>query len=1317
MNICSYIPVSILNYVQQHTNEKDGVEPPIQHSYETVVMFADVSGYTAMCEAMALTGPGGEEYLAKNLNSYFELLVRTMSSQGGDVFKFAGDAVLVVWPPSDEKLDSLVRRAVQCGLEVSERLQDAVLSHGVRLSVKIGIGAGEVTILHLGGVYKRLEYLVVGDPLVQAFHAEHHATKSELVVSPESWRFVDKFFEADVHADGFAFVTGAKETIKKINVFKSSNPHNDMSDDVLKLVKNYIPTAIISFAANNDDKWINELRCVTVLFVNLGLEEKELIAISSTSNNTERVQRMHLVLRAVQQAVYKFEGSLNKFLMDDKGSTLIAVFGLPPLAHVDDTPRGVLAALSIKEALQQFELRPSIGITTGMAFCGVVGNKGRREYSILGDSVNLAARLMQHAKETGAGVICDRATEFGCLNQASYWHDIAFFHISTISVKGKSNTIEVVQPILKQTQLDPVNTTICNKMRKVVTGFDFNGDAELQRCQEIITTQCNLKFPKAESTGAGSTCVIVQAESGMGKTKLLLAIASKYSKDDVETIFGAGSSFDIQTPLRAWAEVFEAMLRLCQITNFRAYARKVLEGKGARDDLAPCLNDIFAWSFEETDESLSLDAGARLEHALAMMVLILGDLIGFVLKVKRRRGVIIVLEDAQFLDRYSWMLCHRAVRDTSNLILLIATRPLDTTHLGPFASPKLTQGFLDLRALPQCISVTIHPRTEQMIYKLMAQQLQPFAQNVKKFAFVGALGRFIIDKARGNPMYALELINYFITTAQIFVEVVDNCGKVASRTLYVSGPDKKQIMLKQAQDPRKYACPLPPPIVADLGSRLDRLSLSQQHILKVGAVIGNEVSLKLLLQGYHLEIQDKDSTLTREIKELVLLQILKDSSTDDDSEHTRYSFVNGCMRDVVLGRLMESHQSSIITRFRQVDPSLFQTVEADTKDVKESAKSFQDSVMEGALKMASGRLKSLRERYFVLFRDKLLYYASTDTSKGPKGEIFLGSETAVHMDPSPTSLNFILVPGPSANKQARYELIARDKEDANRWVDAIYKLTLEKMAKRSKESRGKSVLARGTVGDGYRYSQIIGALGNEQQVDRVFSESIKEGYLMKCGGTIRSSWKKRYFILFQDRLIYYQAVVPKELAPALLARHAPDKLQVKGEIHLSAKTAVELDEEMKATFRVAPELGGRKFVICAESEIQSEAWVKAIKEVCSKQIQASHKHEPTAKMANHSVMEGNLRKKGGTLGNWSTRYFVLFNRSLQYFAEKDKRMTGEIPLWRETEVTADPSDRTLVIVKSDASSKTYILGGKDEEEAALWNREIQAQCRQAPRKE
>lgn len=101
------------------------------------------------------------------------------------------------------------------------------------------------------------------------------------------------------------------------------------------------------------------------------------------------------MLVGVQKAVYHYEGSVNKFLMDDKGSTLIACFGLSPVSHTDDALRAVLAALYICERLFDLSFPASVGITVGDVFCGVVGSTTRREYTVLGDSVNLAARLMQ----------------------------------------------------------------------------------------------------------------------------------------------------------------------------------------------------------------------------------------------------------------------------------------------------------------------------------------------------------------------------------------------------------------------------------------------------------------------------------------------------------------------------------------------------------------------------------------------------------------------------------------------------------------------------------------------------------------------------------------------------------------------------------------------------------------------------------------------------------------------------------------------------------------------------------------------------------
>lgn len=62
------------------------------------------------------------------------------------------------------------------------------------------------------------------------------------------------------------------------------------------------------------------------MFVNLGID-------LSLAKSTEGLVLIQKVIERVQKCIYMHEGSLNKLLMDDKGSTLIVVFGLPPMTH------------------------------------------------------------------------------------------------------------------------------------------------------------------------------------------------------------------------------------------------------------------------------------------------------------------------------------------------------------------------------------------------------------------------------------------------------------------------------------------------------------------------------------------------------------------------------------------------------------------------------------------------------------------------------------------------------------------------------------------------------------------------------------------------------------------------------------------------------------------------------------------------------------------------------------------------------------------------------------------------------------------------
>ena len=383
------------------------------------------------------------------------------------MFKFAGDAILVLWPAGDgeggEELLVRVRRAAQCGMEIKTRLQDIAMGDGITLSMKVGVGVGEISILHVGGVFDRMEYIATGNPLLQAFAAEHQAMQRDVVISPQAWAMIGPFFTAaGISPSGYAILRLCSDPLTKVSVH--AHHHQRVSTgtakdaELMRTLGRYVPGAVLPYINHQEEKWASELRRITVLFVNLGLLNDAPTPSTSSSSSpssqspqspatptdpTAELLFIQSILHATQLAVYKYEGSLNKFLRDDKGSTLIAVFGLPPLAHEDDAVRGILAALAICARLIDLGLKPSVGVTTGMAFCGIVGTRGRREYSVLGDKVNLAARLMQHASTGAGGVLCDHETRYAAKDR------LHFEDAVSIQVKGKAKPVNVYQPYPK----------------------------------------------------------------------------------------------------------------------------------------------------------------------------------------------------------------------------------------------------------------------------------------------------------------------------------------------------------------------------------------------------------------------------------------------------------------------------------------------------------------------------------------------------------------------------------------------------------------------------------------------------------------------------------------------------------------------------------------------------------------------------------------------------------------------------------------------------------------------------------------------------
>lgn len=173
-----------------------------------------------------------------------------------------------------------------------------------------------------------------------------------------------------------------------------------------------------------------------------------------------KVQRS---MEIMQTGICHYEGNIRQFLFDDKGSVLIACFGLPP-SHEDDPVRclnlqdfslilrrAIKTALKIhKELKSELNVDNSIGVTTGRVFCGTVGSEERREYAVVGDTVNLSARLMASAKGKNSGkslltvlgrILCDHVTYTGAYTR------IKFNPLPSIMVKGKKKPIRIYEPV------------------------------------------------------------------------------------------------------------------------------------------------------------------------------------------------------------------------------------------------------------------------------------------------------------------------------------------------------------------------------------------------------------------------------------------------------------------------------------------------------------------------------------------------------------------------------------------------------------------------------------------------------------------------------------------------------------------------------------------------------------------------------------------------------------------------------------------------------------------------------------------------------
>ena len=819
--LASYVPKLIQNRI---VADPSPIEAPVAEEIQAALLFADISGFTLLTERLAEKGPTGVEALARILNKYFGQLIDIIHDYGGDVVKFAGDAVIAVWPivadiaPEGETgaANSVSRadqwqwtmRAAECALKIKERLTN-YKAEDANLYLKLAISTGRISTAHIGGVFNRWEFLLTGSPLVELGIANNLAKAGDVLITPSAWKLIRN----DCYASPLEFEL--KETIaqggrldglnKPSSIF-SSRKKLDIPEGAEKSLRPYIPGAIINRLTAGQSSWIAELRRVTVLFINL----------PDLDQDTE-LEFAQNIARLIQRSVYRYEGSINKINVDDKGITIVAALGLPPFSHEDDPARGVQSALMIRKELANLRVRSYIGITTGRIFCGSIGNDTRREYTIIGNAVNLSARLMGAASSQfplidkyGIPILCDRAT-YDSAKDA-----IEFESLPPQQVKGRMEPVAVFHPLeVKKSVIRPRTELIGRQEEKTMIA---NALQELTR-------------------GTADQTIILQGEAGIGKSRLFEDLVRQAETLHVKMFISSGDAIEKTSSYRAWRPIFNKILNIEEVAanaeptenDHSLIQARVLEKLMEVDpDLvryAPLMDVILPTPMPDNELTSAMSGEIRAGNTREILTRLLNY-------EAMRAPLLIVLEDLHWLDSASWALLADVQQKVRPLLLALNTRPL---------SDPVPIQFKQITETPGVRLVKLEAMMLDDVESLVCQRL-----GVKSIPPM--IGRLIREKSEGHPFFAEELA-YALRESGVLIIENQEC-RIYSR--FMNFEDLT----------------LPDTLQAAITNRIDSLDPSQQLTLKVASVIGRIFAFRVLQAVHPIEsdrpvLHDYMNTLTR----------------------------------------------------------------------------------------------------------------------------------------------------------------------------------------------------------------------------------------------------------------------------------------------------------------------------------------------------------------------------------------------------------------------------------------------------------------------
>ncbi len=741
---------------------------------QACVLFVDLSGFTRLTERLMQREAEGAEELSQVLNHIFQPTIRLVYEQNGFIPYFAGDSFTALFPIPEQKPQtevagqvlSTAQTILQRFLQEQHSADSVVGEH--HIGIKIGLSAGEVEWGIVG--QRRKGFYFRGTPIESSALAQTQASSLE-VLCDAAFLSLNADRHLAVHAQRGSYFALNMSAVPLAELGKRpvALPAPDPA-----IIAHFMPRE--AFAEGNTGEFRNVVS-VFLSFDGLPLHE-DLDAFATV----------------VLEQSLNFGGYFKEIDFGDKGGVMCCLFGAP-VSFENNTERALEFIAALKEDLQREKtpatLRYRIGISSGLAFAGVIGSAERCQYAAVGARVNLAARLMIRAN--WGEVIADENVQHN--------RNFKFSYRGEETYKGFAGKIP----------------TYSLSGRNLAGHTSFSGEY-LGREEELKTLQ-DFAAPLREGRFAGVAFIF--GEPGIGKSRLSYELRRSLRDTTAVSWLHCQSDQILRKPFNPFVYLL------------KNYFEQSSENSSERNlelfhsSLSELIQDLLASSHPEAEavrrevirtESVlaglvgihmagslwdQLDARGRYQNALlAMANLFVAEAL--------LQPIVIALEDTHWFDDMSREFLAQFIRRAQAypILFLATSRYEDDGTKNPVFRSTLLQ---ELQV----------PTVEVDLNYLSADDVRAFAEKRLGAAIHSDLQELLQRMTQGNPFYLEQMLDYF-REAEL-LENIHGTWRLKEQHVHLSD-SVKQIMM----------------------ARIDRLSGLVKETVKAAAVIGREFELPVL---------------------------------------------------------------------------------------------------------------------------------------------------------------------------------------------------------------------------------------------------------------------------------------------------------------------------------------------------------------------------------------------------------------------------------------------------------------------------------------